>query len=649
VKRVLFLLAAVLGACVVWIALRHTAREARDAPVAPASLDGASSSALAAPDGARRVRAVDDTADASDVLVVRSREGFALKWIAVEHAGGSWSAEEVADGRVRRERLANVSRVCAPGHLPQTLEPGARELVLVADALVVIEGEHLDRCFEPIDEWNPADLSIESRITPTSWCAQLVDERHLAIAVSCDDEAPRGAPTVVDVSLPLSSGGDGVARIHALPGMRATLAWTCAGTSRRSELRLAIDRAEDAASEWLEIWLRPQNETADGPVRSFDWGTWKHLALAPFVERRFIGGDESRVRFDDVIEGIPLEILALDRDTHAWGRAAFVHDGSVQRVTLYPPVKISAVLRSSNANVDLSRACEVGWTQRFEETAEPVWATHHELVRVAADGALEVAGPTTILDHAERGDALPQLVDISITMPGFARWTRRFELDTRGRLDCGVVQLAPLPADVRALFDDADKRTYFVAGREIVLGLDDGTCQVALIDAARRTREGADLVLRGTSNRRDDASPTRTFGPDGVVRREPLAAERAVRLLTLTADSTVHGFMRTGSRAFLVQPSSTYSLSLRLDRRDARAFAAPAWHGIPVVWDIGVHLGLKRRERVEWRLPDEGMSVWWIREDDGPCTDCVPNPSRGGSIELALGTRSLWIPAYGGR
>jgi hypothetical protein len=186
---------------------------------------------------------------------------------------------------------------------------------------------------------------------------------------------------------------------------------------------------------------------------------------------------------------------------------------------------------------------------------------------------------------------------------------------------------------------------------ELRLAWDDGTYQSATVDSVRRCSGGFEFLLRGNAAREDDASRTTTWSSDASSSFAALDTTRAMRFLVpivIAFDAEhehgIRGFMRSGAGAFRIEPSAEYQVEIRMPADAPRVYVAVAWRGIPGDRETGEQLQPGRSTTIHWRAPAEGVSLWWSRADEGVTDSILPDPTRGGSIELAPGESSIAIP-----
>jgi len=84
-------------------------------------------------------------------LRVRSAEGLALKFVEVEDEPGRWRDGALVDGTCRLDATRLPCGVRGPGHVASVARRLEDEVVLEADALLVLEGSDLRDCVVAIE------------------------------------------------------------------------------------------------------------------------------------------------------------------------------------------------------------------------------------------------------------------------------------------------------------------------------------------------------------------------------------------------------------------------------------------------------------------------------------------------------------------
>jgi hypothetical protein len=671
-KMLLFTLALVLALCAAWLAF-PSRPNGRAAPLSPGidstkSRDGSGAKLVALDPHRNHGTGSKDANAARDLVFIRSREGFTLYSIELALPDGTWQPVELEDSAVPRATLAGAASLRAPGHRPHVVDREAREITLDVDALLIVESDALDACIDPIDMWQ---APTEVHEGPGTWmcCAQRLDSRRLGLAVTCDGITLPGGAAQAHLWPTWKAGHVGSISFDARPGMREHLDMPCPPVVARAPLVVTVEAADHVPLQRplvtiAEVQARAseKDESSKTVVQTFAWGSMQMTAPDAYSESLAALAEPREVTFDDAPTGIPLVLTVFDRDTKAWSVATFVHDGTPRRVVLHPPVVVTGSFARADPRVawpDL----KLEWTQRYDESSEPAWKTRGDALRLERDGSFEAHGPGEILDHGEHGDAIPRIVDVTVTATGTAPWSKRFTMDATGHVDCGVIDLAEVTPDVRVILDGTEKMGTAMEGREIVLGWADGTCQVAIIELLRQREDVAEICLSNTGSAKSAHGKTRTWSMDGAVRFEPLQVERAVRMVTAPmprwgraanrprSEPTVfvRGFTLVSGNTFRAVPSADYEITVVTDPAAPPLYVGVAWQGVPEDQGAGQRLSRGAHESViRVSAPDARLSVWWIREDEGLSQYHVPNLEAGFWSTVGPGSSRVVIPEIEG-
>jgi hypothetical protein len=128
-------------------------------------LDAADTARTAIPGSATSVQS--ETAATPARLHVRSAAELALPFVEVEDEPGHWRDVPLVEGACDSATLRLPCAIRAPGHVPGMAVRLDEEVVLEADALLVLEGENLKECLLSIEffaQYGPAVLGGFDRV-----------------------------------------------------------------------------------------------------------------------------------------------------------------------------------------------------------------------------------------------------------------------------------------------------------------------------------------------------------------------------------------------------------------------------------------------------------------------------------------------------
>jgi hypothetical protein len=422
--------------------------DAVDAPIAAVNGVSAERSSLAAPVSSMP----PPTAVSSDRITVRSSIGLELPFAEFEHHVGEWTQAALVQGTCSRSVLVGVTHASAPGHAAVAVTPDAKEIVLEPDALLVIEADSLRACarvIEPLDQFtdhSSGQVLLRPGLRRAVAWGWLSDEQWaIALAPGLLEE---GYDQACELEIHWRDERTTHATFRGLPGCREHWTVDCEQRVSGLPLEVRIERPVGLAAGPVSLALdRATSGSLVGKSSKFSWGEVHEWADDEFHELRSIEPASRGIVLGFVPSGARMNLSARDESSGAYGRLAFVHDGSPRVIELVPPFRLTgrlvppvgAVLPS---HLDISCTALEGQ----EEIAH--WDMGRQSVPVEPSGAFVLFGPGHLLRLERVPLEVPSRLVLSLNVPGFDPWAGSFETHHAAALDCGDVHLETHPAEV---------------------------------------------------------------------------------------------------------------------------------------------------------------------------------------------------------
>jgi hypothetical protein len=641
-KPILITLALFVALCVAWIAWPTRSTSERLAPVSveaePPSAHELPGTYKAAPEGARIALTQEVTppavaSETGDLVSMRSREGFTLRSIEVARPDGGWRRIALVEGAVPRAELATAHSVRAPGHRPQVVDHAANEITLDADALLIVECVDLVATLSAVQEWN---LHVAESTGPGSpvYCVQRLGPNRVGLAVTCEDARTDGAPVAVQVPLVWSSGLKGTINFNAHADAREHWDLPCPPIARTARLVVTLDAPSglvlgpcfvsiSAERGGTEPATHTQSETLNFPLGSLELHKPPTSNSGESKESEVSEDGPQRVAFNSITLGGRLRLTARDSTSKAWAVVSFVHDGGELHVTLHPPFVLTGRIAPSDPSFWSSKP-RIEWALRYESDGEPAMGSSYSLNDAGESGAVlhengvfELRGPDPFFDEGEPGDALPRIVDVTVSGLGFGPASKHLVMDAAGRADCGVIEIADAKPDLRVLLDGTEKQPLVTAGRALTVQREDGTCQSYQVVRVREHDGFLDVFVSDTSGDDGQRGRDRWFmnsisGPTA----EPLQVPPAVRFLTSPRSHELRGFRCVEGNTFRAVPSADYDLTVETAGKQPGIGCGLAWMGITDTSGWSATLGGRRiTSNSILSAPATDLGVWWRPQD----------------------------------
>ncbi len=667
-KRILAL-AIFLAAAVVLVMLQLHHRQRSDSPEPSRSMASSSSGtdgSLANPSGtdeaartalttsAVAVPAAAPSASATG-LRVRSAEGLALSFVEVEDEPGRWRDVALVDGACDPTTLRLPCNVRAPGHVPGTAIRLEDEVVLQADALLVLEGSDLRNCVVSIAPF-PWLAFLDTDYAPSMRERFARLETHgftstdrWAIAVSGDGLGESfGYRHELEVHVEDRNYRLIVVEFRATRGARGSWTVPCDARLPVAPLDVAIVRPADAVHGELVCNLHIYAER--DVLRELPQ-SWGRVVLQPglrFTREGRVPANEDRWHLADVPLREHAVLTVMDQESQANGRLFFVHDGTPQRIELRAGFTLTGRIA-----VPAGTALPTRMNMCFGRPADPpdrqarieAFSSDMRDVPIATDGAFEVRGPQRVPLWREISAEPPVELALQIEARGFEIHSSRWPLGAATRVDCGTLVLVPSSAP-------------------IVLAPGHGFRAETLDWMTLRSGTGPkDWWTIRCGRREVDTSLALVLDREWLARNDPDARDAAKDALeierahaerpsSIAIEALVVDIGSDWGRAFVRGADGRYE---RVEERDYTIEAAASavvepdsqltigwqWRGIP---QRLVTLGPGRagqRNTLRFVAPRDGVHLWWssAREADRGTAD-----REAQSVELTSASATVEIP-----
>lgn len=461
----LLAIAILLAAAVVFVMLQSSERRSSDSPGSARSTASASSptsASLDSPDGADEVSRTALATPGPEVpaaaapasatgLRVRSAEGLALSLVEVEEEPGRWRDVALVDGVCGSATLQLPCRVRAPGHVAGMAASFADEVVLEADALLVLDGETLRECLRSIEffaQYGPAVLVGFDRVATYGYTSP--DRWAVAVSGAGTTES-LGFRQQVDLALTDRTHRLIQVEFRATPGARGRWTVPCSASLDSAALDVAIVRPADEPRGELVCELRV---VSDRDVLQELPQSWGRVVLLPglrFTREGRVPANADRWQVTDVPLREDVVLTVMDPESRANGRLFFVHDGKPQRIRLHAGFSLVGriAVPAGTGTPSRMRMCfgrPDGSGDRQLEMAP--FSSDLRDVPIATDGTFAVRGPQRVPLWQEISADPPAELALEMEAPGFEKYRARHALGDAQRVDCGTIELVPSPAPI---------------------------------------------------------------------------------------------------------------------------------------------------------------------------------------------------------
>jgi hypothetical protein len=345
--------------------------------------------------------------------------------------------------------------VRAPGHAPAPARKDGEEIVLEPDALLTLEASGLRACtasIRPYDAYafseahESESVSRDELRRAIAW--RWMSDDRWAICVSSDliDEATSDRD--ITISVRWRDTRWALATFVPTPGARETWTVPCTQSGASSPLDVTVTAAVGERVGALSVHLGVvRTDVEHGHSEQQRWGVVHFQVPGNFWTDRKLPADASVVHFDFVPTGVSLCLAVRDDASSAYGRIAFVHDGSARTLELRPAFELDGTILSGADASPLAMA-DLGW--QFMDGPDQVWGWHswQRHAPLDRDGSFRLRGPDAPLSAAGSQLDPPNALELFIDAPGFERYEHRFETAGAQRFDCGEIRLKPLATQI---------------------------------------------------------------------------------------------------------------------------------------------------------------------------------------------------------
>lgn len=338
---------------------------AEAAPVVPRAEALESSAAPARPrpaPAAHRQRLATAAPEAEMVLLhVSSSVGLPLLSVEGRIGEGEWQRADLLDGTLEIESDSPAFRLRAAGHLETEVPAGAREVVLVPDALLTIESPHLRPRVRGLGVFQHARASMAGddferllRIQGEGVLAEFPDADHLLVAFS-PARLAEAYPGDVEVEFACQDGPKVELQLHPQSGLRAYWRMPAEDSTRTAPLDLALtDEGPRPSAIDLKLHALDPDPAGDATLE-FAWGRVQ-LALASLPDfPSAIYGKPDRTRLEGVPLGKRYAVTGTDSNGR-FGRIEFVHDGAERTLVLQAPFTVTGRIVDARDSSALARS-----------------------------------------------------------------------------------------------------------------------------------------------------------------------------------------------------------------------------------------------------------------------------------------------------
>jgi hypothetical protein len=607
-------------------------------------LDAADTARTAIPGSATSVQS--ETAATPARLHVRSAAELALPFVEVEDEPGHWRDVPLVEGACDSATLRLPCAIRAPGHVPGMAVRLDEEVVLEADALLVLEGENLKECLLSIEffaQYGPAVLGGFDRVATFGYTSS--DRWAVAVSGSGTVES-LGYRQRVDVALTDRTHRLIEVEFRATPGARGTWTVPCEAGLSVAPLEVEIVRPPDAERGELVCNLLIHAERGVLQELTQSWG---RVVLQPglrYTHEGRVAANEDRWQVADVPLREHAVLTVMEEGARANGRLLFIHDGTPQRIQLLAGFTLTGHIGvpAGTALPTRMRMCFGKPLERpdTQSRLEPFSSDMRD-VPIGADGAFEVRGPQRVPLWQEISAEPPLELALEIEARGFDLHRSRWPLGAATHVACGTLVLVPSPApivlapgsgfsgsqlDWKTLYSGAgDKDAWYVR------------CGRAELDGSVALVFDDDWLARNEPRKGRASVSVPELMPHGSA---PVAASTDAFVLDIDGDR---------GRAFVRGANGRYE---RVEEREyeiqviSRASAEPdsqltlgwQWRGIPQRLET---LGMDRagrRKTLHFTAPRDGVHLWWSTPGDD---DSIAD-RRAQSVELSSTAATVEIP-----
>jgi hypothetical protein len=382
---------------------------------------------------------------ASEGLRILSSSGLELPFVDWRGEGGDWRRVTLEDGRPL-EALDAPCEVRAPGHVASELEVEVFELTLEPDALFTLRAPELRRCTRSIDVDDPFLLPSDHGTSkdhrrPEVAVWGFLSDSEWAVALSPESVLRELRHPELRIEIGMRDARRVDAVVRASSGSRWSWDVPCADTVAGAPLEITIERLADEASGSVRLFVGT-NGTRNVVSEGQTWGTVHRYPVGYFGETREVAAHSDEFEFERVPLGLPTTLVAQDSSTMAYGRTLFVHDGTPQRVTLRPPLRVTGRLLDQRDRAPLERASIV-WACRVDGKGAFGWRAEAFDAELASTGSFALAGPMTPPGNSDMPLEPPGSLWVRIEAPGFEALELDRELGDAREIDLGEVLLVP--------------------------------------------------------------------------------------------------------------------------------------------------------------------------------------------------------------
>jgi hypothetical protein len=665
VKRFLATFIALLVVALLWFVLHggasvgtNTARDTmRDAPARQPEQLSADATHDADIDRTRTLAAADAARDSQarpSLLEVVSSTHLPLAFVELEIEPRYWQRRALVDGHCDLSHDRVPCGIRAPGHVASIVQRAEGVVVLEPDALLELDGEHLQECMPtivPYGSWvrGSNDAARETAKEVDAICTSgFVDARRWLLTIDVD-RIGRWFPDSKDVEIVLGwrDRRAGYIQFAASHGARARWDVPCENVADTQPLDVTFVRTADASAGAIDAILVSVADNLAAPEHvDLPWGRVQlNSPLQTYVRTR-VAPDSSRLHLDGIALGRKYLLTARDLGSGAFGCFAIEHDGSARTLVLHPGIVITGrVTVAPGAPLPVHARCI--WSEVGDIGSRSGRWVGVSNAAFEEDGRFELRGWTNLPSDVAECSTNPSRIELTIDAAGCASSTTAHEVDATGHCECGEIQLEsrspqfvlmsghgvpddPLQHAALRISTKPEWSFIDVWGRSLA----DGT--YALYLSAENPKRDPDAFLAWSN-----ASPNYR----GVHLRE-FASENIPAIILDRNNSEGIAFQLASDGRYERVPVRKYAIDVdcRALPHDAQRWTIGwSWSKMVQRVDSLSADAVGERRRIEFTAPENGASFWWSA-GDRVAAGTDSGAGQGGSLELNHPSTALELP-----
>ena len=387
---------------------------------------------------------------AGRVVRVRSRHGLGLPFVEVRRGEEAWRRVEAPEGRVPRSSVEPWTAARAPGHVAALVPLDAEEVLLDADALLVLEGDGIAQWIGvSATSWGMETALLEELSACCVFGAAGPNRWAVAIDVL---EYRRSFPSEIELTLELTTRERLRVQYFAEPGRHIIHPLDLGSlVVMRQELPLEIQVQGGAGGSLgeveVEVWSVPlPHEDRVTFEEETPWGLLQvYGADSTLRETRQVSRGQ-KVLLDDLPLDLRYGATALDSTTGAYGRVYFEHDGTPRVLELQPGARVVGRL-TTPAGRELPRDTVLSWGYRLESDQPRerpnFWGSPGSRRLEVGDGKFALVCPQSVPKPEAFVWPMPPWLELVVEAPGFAPVDRLLYVGRGGTIDAGELLLLP--------------------------------------------------------------------------------------------------------------------------------------------------------------------------------------------------------------